>query len=232
MAGVPARGGVDLDITETFLIWSAMSSDDAPDRSADGPDEVGGTAPAADQVSGGSATGGGSGGFFTSRNMFLLALAVSIGAFVVAAVFGVLWWTAAAGDESETAATRDEVIVASSEAIRAFTEFDEQNPDAFRESQLAIANEDMKAQIEQSWPKLREAIVKGKRSATTTIFDIAVEELNVHEGKASVIAALEVQVKGGKETAKKRIRIQTQMERVEDSWKLAGIDQVPVEPGS
>lgn len=209
-----------------------MSSDDAPGRSADGPDEVEATAPVADQVSAGSATGEGAGGFFTSRNMFLLALAVSIGAFVVAAVFGVLWWTAAASDESETAAGREEVIVAASQAIRAFTEFDHQNPDRFRDSQLAIATTGMRSQIEQSWPKLREAIVKGKRSANTTIFDIAVDELNLHEGKASVIAALEVQVKGGEETAKKRIRIQTQMERVEDSWKLAGIDQVPVETGS
>ncbi len=207
-----------------------MSSDDAradaPDRSI----EETTSADRDDLREGGQAGKGPRGGLLSPKNAFLVTLSVSIAAFVVAVVFGVLWWTAVASDESDTAQAREQVIEASAQAIKAYTEFDHTEPDLFRDSQMAVSTKEMQNQIEQSWPGLREAIVNNKRSASTRIFDIAVDELNVHEGKAAVIASLEVEVKGGEDTASKRIRIQTQMERVEDSWKLPGIDQVPVIP--
>lgn len=208
-----------------------MSSDDAGGHVADDRDAVSGTA-SAEQREDGSTPAKPSSSFIASKKAFLVVLAINVVAFGVAAVFGVLWWTTTAGDKPEVAEARDGVITAASRAIRAFTQFDHEDLNQFRTNQMAVSTEDMQSQIEQTWPNLREEVVKSRRSASTTIFDIAVDELNVGDGKASVIAALEVRVDDAGETVKKRIRIQAQMERVEDSWKLAGIGQVPVEAGS
>ncbi|SNR70633.1 hypothetical protein SAMN06265360_11579 [Haloechinothrix alba] len=173
-------------------------------------------------------------GLLTVRNAFVAALAFFAVAFVAAAVLGVLWWTSASGEDATIAEQRDEVIEAADRAARAYTEFDHENPDEFRDNQIAVSTEEMREQIELSWENLRDFVAESEQSASTTVFDIAVDELDVQEGSAGVLAALGVDVTQGEESVSKRIRVQLHMERVDtdgdEAWKLAGIDQVPVVP--
>lgn len=160
----------------------------------------------------------------TPRKVFVGALVLSLVTFVVMAVFGVLWWTSATGEESDVASARDEVVQQAAEGVKAITEFDYRDLDGAKNRQLAVATDEMRAQIEQAW-KSRERgdLEKNKRSATTTIFDIAVDELNVREGKAKVLAAVEVKITDTKDNGVQRLRFQADMERVDDVWKLAAI---------
>ncbi|MGH3452244.1 MAG: hypothetical protein ACRDQW_16290 [Haloechinothrix sp.] len=197
---------------------------------SDGPNETTTPASGPDQEPNVSGQSAGRGGRFTPKNMFLASLALCAGAFIAAVVFGVLWWTSANSDETRVAEAREDVLSVASDAIQAYTEFDYENPDAYRDGQLALSTKGMRDQINQAWKNVRQIIVENKQSAETTIFDIAVDELNEREGKAAVIASLEVEIKRGEESATKRVRIQTQMERVDGTWKLSGIGQFPLIP--
>lgn len=176
----------------------------------------------------------GIGGLLTAKNAFLAALAVCVAGLIVAVLFGVLWWSSATGDEARIAEERDAVVAASESALRAYTEFDHENPQEYKENQLAVSNDEMQDQIEASWADLEEFIVENEQSVHTTVFDVAVDDLDVHEGVASVIGSLEVEVGQAGQVGTNRLRVQTEMERVEENgnqqWKLAGIDQVPVIP--
>ncbi|MDV6013144.1 hypothetical protein [Haloechinothrix sp. LS1_15] len=171
---------------------------------------------------------------FTARNALFAALGFFAAAFIAAVVFGVLWWNASASEDAAVAHARDDVTEAADQAVRAYTEFDHEDPEAFRDNQMAVSTAEMQEQIELSWEGLQEVLAESEQSASTTVYDIAVDELDAHDGNAGVLAALGVTVTHGEESTERRIRVQMHMERVAEDgaeeWKLAGIDQVPVVP--
>lgn len=207
-----------------------MSSDDPRARTSDQPSGSSTHGDGPNQMTAARAAQASPGGL-TSKKVFLTALAVTVVAFLAAATFGVLWLTTAAGEESEVAETRDEVVQEATKGVKAFTEFDYRSLDDARNRQMAISTKEMQGQLEQIWqPKAREAIIKQKRSASTTVFDIAVDELNTREGKARVLAALEVKLAEGEQSGVQRLRIQAEMERVDGVWKIAGLDRIAEAP--
>lgn len=158
--------------------------------------------------------------------------ALAAAAFVVAVVFGVLWWVAAADDDNTVAKARDDVAHAASTAVTAFTELDYQDPDAYFQRQKEITTGELHASVSQSEDNFRKAISEAKTTVESTVQDVAVEELNVHEGEAVVLATVSNKVTQGDKQSTKALRLELRLTRVDDNgeqvWKLSGIGEVPV----
>ena len=154
--------------------------------------------------------------------------AFALAALVVAVVFGIMWWVAASGDNAALAASRDEVVQQGTKAVKAYTEVDYTHLDDYFANQKAVSNDDMSKQIDAARPNYSKALTDQKVKVTTTVQDIAVEELDDHEGKASFLAAITTMNSAGGQTASKAIRLEVSMVRVGSDWKLSGIDNVPL----
>lgn len=165
------------------------------------------------------------------RRLVLGSLALSVAAFVVAALFGVMWLTASAGEDTGLASAREDVVRTGSSAVKAFTELDHRNPDAFFDHQAAVSTKELADQINQTRDKNTQTLADAKTVATTEVLDIAVDELNQQEGKARFLAAIQVSVKQGDKSNVKPLRIEGNMTKVGQDWKLASIQQVPVANG-
>lgn len=168
----------------------------------------------------------------TARGLLWGSAAFATAAFVVAAIFGAMWWSAASGEGAHIAKVREEVSRAASDAVKAFTELDYENPDEYFERQKAVATGNMRDQIEESEENFHEAIAEAETKVVSTVQDIAVSELNDHEGKAGLLVAVRNQVTQDEEQVSKPLRLEVQMTRVDNDgeqvWKLSDIGQVPV----
>ncbi|WP_326568085.1 hypothetical protein VSH64_40840 [Amycolatopsis rhabdoformis] len=152
----------------------------------------------------------------------------ALAAFVVAVVFGIMWWVAGTGDNAALAQSRDDVVKAGANAVKAYTEVDYEHLDDVFNRQKSVSDSDMAKQIDQLKPTYGKALTDAKTKVTTTVQDIAVEELDDHEGKASFLAAITTNVTQGAQTSAKALRLEVSMTRVGNDWKLSGIDNVPL----
>ena len=164
----------------------------------------------------------------SSRTLVLGAGALALAALIAAAFFGIQWWAAAADDNADLAASREAVVKAGGNALKAYTEVDYQDLDGFFARQKSVSDDKMAQQIDQSAPTFRKALADAKTKVTTDVQDIAVEELDDHEGKASFLAAVSTQVTQGANSSAKELRLEVSMTRVGQDWKLSGIDNVPL----
>ncbi|MFI5605980.1 hypothetical protein [Amycolatopsis sp. NPDC051903] len=162
------------------------------------------------------------------RGWLFGAGAFALAAFVVAVVFGIMWWVAGTGDNADLARSRDAVAQAGADAVKAYTEVDYQHLDDVFARQKSVSDDDMAKQIDQLKPTYGKALTDAKTKVTTTVQDIAVEELDDHEGKASFLAAITTDVTQGTQTSSKALRLEVSMTRVGNVWKLSGIDNVPL----
>jgi Mce-associated membrane protein len=162
------------------------------------------------------------------RIWLLGAGAFALAALVVAVVFGIMWWSAASGDNAALAQSRDEVVQQGTKAVKAYTEVDYTHLDDYFANQKAVSNDDMAKQIDAARPNYSKALTDQKVKVSTTVQDIAVEELDDHEGKASFLAAITTMNSAGGQTASKALRLEVSMVRVGSDWKLSGIDNVPL----
>ncbi|MEV5714356.1 hypothetical protein AB0L41_10675 [Amycolatopsis mediterranei] len=163
-----------------------------------------------------------------SRTLVLGAAALALAALIAAAIFGVQWRMAANDDNAALAASREAVVKAGTNALKAYTEVDYTDLDGFFTRQKAVSDEKMSQQIDQSAPTFRKALSDAKTKVTTDVQDVAVEELDDHEGKASFLAAIATTVTQGDKSSAKPLRLEVSMSKVGDDWKLSGIDSVPL----
>ncbi|EHR48974.1 hypothetical protein SacmaDRAFT_0678 [Saccharomonospora marina XMU15] len=211
------RADASADAEET-----ADATDTGADQVADAEPEVEGGA----EERAGRSSAGPPGWLVPASAAFALA------AFVVAAVFAVMWWVASGSDDAEVAGAREDVVRAAGNAVTALTELDYENPDAYFERQKTLATDELRKTIEQSEKSYRDAIAKAKTKVVSTVQDVAVEELNVHEGKASALATVSLDVTQGDKQSTKALRLELQLTRVDENgeqvWKLANMGEVPV----
>ncbi len=160
--------------------------------------------------------------------LVLYAGAFAMAALIAVAVFGIQLLVASSDDNADLARSRDDVVKAGGGAIKAYTEVDFEKLDEFFSRQKAVSDDKMGQQLSQLEPTYRKALGDAKTKVATTIQDIAVEELDDHEGKASFLAAITTQVTQGDKSSSKALRLEVSMTRVGDEWKLSGIDNVPL----
>jgi Mce-associated membrane protein len=143
-----------------------------------------------------------------------------------------LWWIASGTSNAELSGERDDVLRVGTSVLRAVTELDYTKPDEIFDRSIAVSTPDFGKQITADRDARRQVLIQTKTVVTTTVLDAAVDELNVDQGKASVMAALRVQIKQGEVSVPKVIRIEANLTRLEENgqpvWKLSGIDPVPV----
>ncbi|HKS47685.1 MAG TPA: hypothetical protein VJT49_21750 [Amycolatopsis sp.] len=151
---------------------------------------------------------------------------------IVAAVFGVQWWVAASDDNLALAQARDEVLRAGTAAVKANLELDYTNPDGYFQKQLEISSTNWQQQVKALEDNARKVMATAKTKVTSTVEDIAVEELNQHDGKASLLAAASYVVNAeGQPPATKQLRLEIAMVREGQAWKLDSIGAVPTVTG-
>lgn len=168
------------------------------------------------------------------RALVFVAAALASAALVVAVVFGALWQSAASSDDVEIAESREAVVATASKAVVAFTGLDSENPDEYFRRQKEIATGRLLEEIAKTEQEYREPISKAGTRVESRVADVAVEELNVHEGKALALAVVELDVTQKQDSGTKTLRMQLQLERdpnagdaEHQSWKVSGISPVP-----
>ncbi|GAA5122188.1 hypothetical protein [Haloechinothrix salitolerans] len=165
---------------------------------------------------------------FARQPVFLVASVLVAVGLIAAVTFGILWWVKSSSDAAQNAEARDEVVAAAEEAITAFAEVDYENPDKYRNQQVAVSTEELAQHVKDGWKQARQVIVKAQRSSEITFFDVAVEELNAYDGTATAIASSEVTLSFEDQSAQLPRRWRAQLERVEGEWKLSDIELVPL----
>lgn len=169
------------------------------------------------------------------RRLVFGAAAFAGAALVVAGLFGILWGVAAADDNAGRAAQREDVTRVGSVAVRAMTEVDYTKPDQLFDRSVAVSTKEMAGQINAGRDANKKVMTDAKTITTTKVMDIAVDELNTDEGKARLLAAVQVEVKQGDKSSVKPMRMEVQLTRQDENgdqaWKLSAIDSVPVVSG-
>ncbi|SFJ14870.1 hypothetical protein [Amycolatopsis sacchari] len=164
-----------------------------------------------------------------ARYLLWGSAALAAAALIVAAVFGIQWWSASGDDDVALAKARDDVSRQGAVAVKAFTELDYTNPDAYFQRQLDVSTPEYQTQIKNTEQTYRQAMTDAKTKVTTTVQDIGVEELDNHQGKASFLAAIVTQVtKEGQQPVAKPLRLEVQLTRVGQDWKVSQIGSVPL----
>src|SRR5436305_6202562 len=98
----------------------------------------------------------------SSRILVLGAAALALAALIAAAFFGIQWWAAASDDNAGLAASREAVVKAGTNALKAYTEVDYQDLDGFFARQKSVSDDKMSQQIDQSAPTFRKALADAK----------------------------------------------------------------------
>lgn len=166
------------------------------------------------------------------KRLLLGSAALALAAFIVAAVFGVLWLVTATGDRAELAASRDEVIDTARKGVQAVTEVDYQNPDKYFERSKAVSTDEFAKQLTKAEDSFRKMLSQAKVKVETDVQDVAVQQLNDHEGTATFLAVARTEVTTADKSRTKVMRLKGQAERVStggsQEWKLSGLSPVPV----
>ena len=167
------------------------------------------------------------------RYLVIGTAALAAAALIVAAVFGIQWWVLSGNDNLELAQARDRVSQTAVTAVHAYVDIDYTTLDAYFQRAIGVSDSDLGNQLRTSETNYRKGITDAQTKVTdSTVLDVGVEELNMHDGKASVLAAVRyvVSVKG-QQPATKLQRMELQMSKVGPDWKVSGIGSVPMVGG-
>ena len=155
------------------------------------------------------------------------AIALVVAAALVAVWFGVALINAANDDSLGRAKTRDEVDRIARAAIVTFHTLDYRKVDEGLNAWEAASTGQLHDDIVGRKASSKQTIEAAKTVTSAKILSLAVTDLNEFDGKATVIAAVQVSVTPeGKSKEDKFMRIQGSLERTGDDWKLSNIVQV------
>ncbi|TLW93744.1 hypothetical protein FFT09_10305 [Saccharomonospora piscinae] len=169
------------------------------------------------------------------RPLVLAAAALALAAFAVAVAFGVRWAGAAQSDELAIAQTREDVVAAAGHAATVFTEFDHERADELLAERKRISSESMRREVEETEQQWRDSIAQAELKTTSVVEGVAVEELNLHEGKARVLAVIRVDVANSEGEFSKIQRLQLNLEQdrqgdeqdaAERPWTVSAVSDV------
>lgn len=160
------------------------------------------------------------------------ALALAVITFATAVWFGIAWLRAASDDALEVARTRDEVVRVTDATMTTLKTIDYRSID---DTMARIGNA-LAPQALQEFLATRDqykaALVEKKVITEADVPDngVAIKELNVHEGKASVLVLVNTTRKPEGKPAEQPEgeRFLINMERTDSGWKTSGFDPLQV----
>jgi len=148
-----------------------------------------------------------------------------------AAWYGWSWWSAANDGSLSYARTRDDVLRIGQQAIANFNTLDSGHADEGLKRWEASATGSLLDEITNNYASYVQRAQDAKMVSTAKILDGAVTELDLHAGKAMVIAAVDITVTpAGGQAVDKRNRFQGELTRTTAGWKLSNISAVAVSP--
>ncbi|MGD9987482.1 hypothetical protein [Pseudonocardia sp.] len=154
-----------------------------------------------------------------------LSIAVVLGA-VLVLVTGVLWIVAATSATTRVAEDRDAALVAARQAAATVTSVDKNDPNATLARWESVATDAQLDEFRTSHDQYAQMIGQFPASAHGTVTDAAVGELDERAGTARVIVGMDVALDDGGKTPPTRQRLQMQMKRTDDGWKVVKIAPV------
>jgi Mce-associated membrane protein len=146
---------------------------------------------------------------------------------IAAVTLGVLWAVSLSSGDGYLAAERDEVLGAAQQAAVTLNTLDYRNAPAGMDAWMAAST----GQLQDEFRKRRDDYVKlvtnFKRVTTAKCTDLAVTELDDRAGVARVIAGVDVVVTpDGQKQVLTRQRLQLEMNRTPDGWKVGRLAPV------
>lgn len=172
-----------------------------------------------------------------STTFLAIAVVLVVAALVVAVIFGISWLRAPGGDDVDFSQQRDEVTRVAENTIITLNTVDYKQIDkSFGDivnTMTAEAQQDFLSH-KDTWKSL---LVQGKVVSTAKVATengrkaIAVEDLNIHDGSASVMVVVNLTVTPeGQKPTNPRERYILHMTRTPDGWKTNSFDPVTVNP--
>ncbi|GAA4844562.1 nuclear transport factor 2 family protein [Saccharopolyspora rosea] len=157
------------------------------------------------------------------------ATALFAATFVVCLACGILWVLAANDSGVAYAAERDEVLREGQGAIINFNTLDYRDVQRGLDRWESNATGPLLDEVRQGRKSYADQLGQAKSSTTAKVLDAGLVELNDREGKARMIAVVQVTVNiDGQPPSVKPTRYQADLTRVGDTWKLSGLGAVPV----
>ncbi|MGH3567470.1 MAG: hypothetical protein ACRDRH_15830 [Pseudonocardia sp.] len=146
---------------------------------------------------------------------------------LAAIAFGVRWGLAATDDSVELARARDTVLLDARQAAINLNTLDAGNVEAgldlWEQSSTGTALEEFRTNREQ----YATFVAESRRTTQASVTDAAVAELDVRAGIARVLVGVDVQVRPeGAEPVLTRQRLQVEMTRTEQGWKVSRLSPV------
>jgi Mce-associated membrane protein len=165
-----------------------------------------------------------------ARNLRKIAIAAVVLALAFAAWGGWSYWQATK-DSGGVIAARDEVLTSGRAAVATLTTLDHKDIDAGYDRWLAASTGALHDELESSKEAGKEQIRQAKTVTAATIVDAAMTDIDTGQGRAKLMAVVEISVTpDGGQAVSKRNRFEAEMTRVEGSWKLSSLVQVPYIP--
>jgi Mce-associated membrane protein len=172
-----------------------------------------------------------------SNTFMTIAVVLVVAALVAAVLFAVQWMRAPGGDDVDFSQSRDEVARVAENTIITLNTIDYKQIDkSFNDivnTMTAEAQKDFTAH-KDDWKSL---LVQNKITSTAQVAvdngrkALAVEDLNTHDGTASVMVVVNLTVTPeGQKPTNPRERYILHMNRTPDGWKTSSFDPVTVYP--
>jgi Mce-associated membrane protein len=168
-----------------------------------------------------------------SDPLFATALVLVVVAAVFAGWAGSSWYSAANAGPSASAQLRDRVLQAGEQAVLNFNTLDYRHVSAGLRLWEESSTGALHAQITSGATTFARQIAAAATVTTARILDGALTSLNVQNGTADLIVAIEITVTPAKGTADvKQSRLEGVLTRTSSGWKLSSLSQVPVQPAA
>jgi Mce-associated membrane protein len=159
-----------------------------------------------------------------ARRVLQLVIALAAAA---ALVSGVLWLLAANSDALALSRDRDAALVDARQAAINLNTLDYRRVDAGLALWEQSSTGDVLAEFQKNKAEYAKAVTEAKRSTVATVPDAAVAELDDRAGIARVLVAVDVTVTPeGQAPVVSRQRLQLQMARTPDGWKVSNLSPV------
>ncbi|NMI01141.1 hypothetical protein [Pseudonocardia acidicola] len=161
----------------------------------------------------------------------LLTVLVAL-AGVVAIVLGTLWVLASNDDSLKLAAARDQVLVEAQQAAITLNTLDYKNVDPGLDRWEQVSTGSVLDEFRTNRAQYAKFVTDSKRTTQATVSDAAVSEIDARAGVARVLVGVDVNVQPeGQSPVLTRQRLQLEMTRTDQGWKVSKLAPVPT-PGS
>jgi Mce-associated membrane protein len=156
------------------------------------------------------------------------ALQVAAAVAVVAAiVFGVLWLTTLLSSTRTLAEERDTVLVAARQSAISLNTLDWHDVDGGLDRWEQTSTGAVLDEFRTNRAQYAQFVAQSKRTTTATVSDAAVSELDDRAGVARVLVGVDVTVTpDGQQPIPTRQRLQLEMTRTDDGWKVSKLAPV------